>query len=105
MEINLLLIPMINLIILSFLKIKEFFINPLFNNGFMGYFIKWTSVASYGAAFIICIISIYFLAIAIINIENDHPMKAKNNNKIGMILYLISTTLMALTMILLIIFK
>lgn len=105
MKANLILLPIINQIVLLLLPIKDFFINPMFNNKFMEYLIKWTTIVAYGISFIVTIISIYFLIIAKINKLEDENVKAKNKTKIGLILYLIEVTSTATTAALIIIFK
>lgn len=104
MKNSLLLLPIINQIVLMLIPIKDFFINPIFNNKFMEYFIKWITVVSYGVAYITCMISIYFLAIAVINKLNEETVKSAKKNKIGIVMFLISFTATALSAGLIIIF-
>ena len=53
METKLIFILLINQIYLSFLPIKDFFMNSIFeNNKFMEYLIKWITIPAYGIAYI-----------------------------------------------------
>lgn len=105
MAVKLILITVINQIVLLSLPIKEFFTRPLFNNNFMGYFIKWIAVPSYAISFFTSIVAIYFFAISIINKQNEKPLKAQTKIKIGLILFLISITATAVVSSLIILFK
>ena len=102
---KLILISIINQIILLALPIKDFFTKPLFNNNFMGYFIKWTAVPSYVIAFITSVVSIYFFALSIINKQNEKKMAEQTKIKVGVILFLISITATALSGALIVLFK
>lgn len=105
MAVKLILISLVNQIILLALPIKDFFTKPLFNNNFMGCFIKWIAVPSYAIAFVASIVSVYFFAISIINKQNEKPLKAQTKIKVGLILFLISITATAVVSSLIILFK
>ncbi len=105
MQTYLIIITLLNQILLLNLPIKQFFMNSIFNNKFMENLIKWTAIPAYAIAFITNIVAIYFFAISIINTQNEKPMKAQTKTKVGLILYLISATALAVAMVLIVIFK
>lgn len=107
MQTKFIFILLMNQIYLSFLPIKDFFINPIFeNNKFMEYLIKWITVPAYGIAFITSIVAIYFFAIALIKKQNENvEYRIKNKKIVGTILFLVSVTATSLSTALIIIFK